>query len=242
MRWTEITEDGFRGGPVMPDDYDGSPQVRRATAAQCRTRRHRRHAGRQRPAVQHGVRAAAGHATRPPASRSTTRACRSALEEKVRSQETGTASTIHIDRLRQAGGRPDRQPDAGDDVLRDRGVDRRHRCIYAYTRCLRSTVLVLACSLVAVVWQLGIVRAARLRARPLFDPRAVPGVRHRRLARRAEDERHHAGRRPRHASLCGGALHVPAPVPRRPHRAAGRRGRLRGADDHRHSRDPRTGA
>ena len=26
VRWTEVTEEGFRGGPVMPDNYDGSPQ------------------------------------------------------------------------------------------------------------------------------------------------------------------------------------------------------------------------
>ena len=26
VRWTEVTEEGFRGGPVMPDTYDGSPQ------------------------------------------------------------------------------------------------------------------------------------------------------------------------------------------------------------------------
>src|SRR5215471_20406179 len=25
VRWTEITEEGFQGGPVMPDNYDGSP-------------------------------------------------------------------------------------------------------------------------------------------------------------------------------------------------------------------------
>ena len=27
VRWTEVTEEGFRGGPVMPDNYDGSPTV-----------------------------------------------------------------------------------------------------------------------------------------------------------------------------------------------------------------------
>ena len=27
VRWTEVTEEGFRGGPVMPDSYDGSPQA-----------------------------------------------------------------------------------------------------------------------------------------------------------------------------------------------------------------------
>ena len=25
VRWNEVTEEGFRGGPVMPDSYDGSP-------------------------------------------------------------------------------------------------------------------------------------------------------------------------------------------------------------------------
>jgi predicted RND superfamily exporter protein len=25
VRWTEVTEEGFRGGPVMPDNYDGKP-------------------------------------------------------------------------------------------------------------------------------------------------------------------------------------------------------------------------
>jgi hypothetical protein len=25
VRWNEVTEEGFRGGPVMPDNYDGSP-------------------------------------------------------------------------------------------------------------------------------------------------------------------------------------------------------------------------
>jgi hypothetical protein len=36
VRWTEVTEEGFRGGPVMPDGYDGSPpsveQLRRNIA------------------------------------------------------------------------------------------------------------------------------------------------------------------------------------------------------------------
>src|SRR5262249_48031778 len=26
VRWTEVTEEGFRGGPVMPDSYNGSPE------------------------------------------------------------------------------------------------------------------------------------------------------------------------------------------------------------------------
>src|SRR5438552_3434 len=27
LRWTEVTEEGYRGGPVMPDDFDGSPAM-----------------------------------------------------------------------------------------------------------------------------------------------------------------------------------------------------------------------
>src|SRR6478736_655154 len=27
VRWTEVTEEGFRGGPVMPDNFDGSPRA-----------------------------------------------------------------------------------------------------------------------------------------------------------------------------------------------------------------------
>ncbi|HMA47241.1 MAG TPA: hypothetical protein VKP11_08590, partial [Frankiaceae bacterium] len=27
VRWVEVTEEGFRGGPVMPDDWDGSPRA-----------------------------------------------------------------------------------------------------------------------------------------------------------------------------------------------------------------------
>src|SRR3546814_12423702 len=33
VRWTEVTEDGFSGGPVMPDDYDGSTAATEALRA-----------------------------------------------------------------------------------------------------------------------------------------------------------------------------------------------------------------
>ena len=114
--------------------------------------------------------------------------------------------------------------------------------IFMFTRCLRSTVLVLGCSLIAVIWQLGIVVEPRLRARSVLDSGPLPGLRHRRLARRAEDERHHAGRRPRHPQVGGRALYLPPPVPGRSDGAAGRCGRLRRADGDRHPGDPRTGA
>src|SRR3546814_18882283 len=33
VRWTAVTEDGFSGGPVMPDDYDGSTAATEALRA-----------------------------------------------------------------------------------------------------------------------------------------------------------------------------------------------------------------
>ena len=59
VRWTEVTEEGFRGGPVMPDWYDGSPQERRAAEAEHRALRHRRQPGRQQFQVEHDLRAVA---------------------------------------------------------------------------------------------------------------------------------------------------------------------------------------
>ncbi len=42
VRWTEVTEEGFRGGPVMPPSFDGSAAERRAAEAERRARRHPR--------------------------------------------------------------------------------------------------------------------------------------------------------------------------------------------------------
>ena len=67
--------------------------------------------------------------------------------------------------------------------------------LLAYTHCLRSTLLVVACSLVAVLWQFGLLRLLGLRARSVLGAGALPRVRHRHEPWRAEDERHPAGRR-----------------------------------------------
>ena len=76
VRWTEVTEEGFRGGPVMPDSYNGSRAGRRAAEAEHRALGHRRQPGRQRLQVEHDLRAAARQGAAAPASASTTTACR----------------------------------------------------------------------------------------------------------------------------------------------------------------------
>ena len=48
VRWSEVNEEGFVGGPVMPDNYDGSPDVGGCAQAQHPPRQHRRQPGGQR--------------------------------------------------------------------------------------------------------------------------------------------------------------------------------------------------
>ena len=59
VRWSEVNEEGFVGGPVMPDNYDGTPDVGGCAQAQHPPRQHRRQPGGQRLPFEHGVRAPA---------------------------------------------------------------------------------------------------------------------------------------------------------------------------------------
>ncbi|MNQ84525.1 hypothetical protein D3C85_996560 [compost metagenome] len=77
-------------------------------------------------------------------------------------------------------------------------------------------------------------RLAGVRHRPLLGAGALPHLRHRRLPRGPEDERHHAGHRPWHPPPDSGALYLPPPLPGRGHGAARRCGGLRRADADRH--------
>jgi len=62
--------------------------------------------------------------------------------------------------------------------------------VFWYTRCVRSTFLVVFASMLAVVWQLGIFAYARLCIRSVFDPSAFSGVRYWYEPWRAENEWH----------------------------------------------------
>jgi hypothetical protein len=173
-----------------------------------------------------------------PDSASTIGSCRTTSKPFARNSKQTSSDVSARDRLRQAVG------DLNDGLVQVAmyfliAALIAALIIFGYTRCVRSTALVIACSLIAVVWQLGIVAALGFSI--VFDPRAflvfAIGV-----STRAENERHHAGHRPRRAPPRGRALHVPTLIPRRPYCAAGRRGRLCGADGDRHSRDQGPGA
>ncbi|HET9025086.1 MAG TPA: MMPL family transporter, partial [Burkholderiaceae bacterium] len=160
VRWTEVTEEGFRGGPVMPDNYDGSPQ------ATEQLRGNIARSGIVGSLVGSNFRSSmilvplldkdpsTGQRIDYHALSQSVEAIRARYETDAQGQPA--AIKIHaigfaklvgdlIDGLFQVG------MYFGIAALIAAVI------IYFYTRGLRSTGLVIACSLIAVVWQLGLV-------------------------------------------------------------------------------------
>jgi predicted RND superfamily exporter protein len=170
VRWTEVTEEGFQGGPVMPDNFDGSPD----SVAQLRMNAVR--AGLVGNLVANDFkssmivlplleRTADGQ-------RLDYRALSQAVDEIGRKYERGKAADgrswgvrLHVIGFARIAG----ELLAGlVQVAMYFGAAALIAAVllYLYTRCLRSTVLVLACSLAAVVWQVGLVSACGLALDP----------------------------------------------------------------------------
>ncbi len=171
VRWTEVTEEGFRGGPVMPDSYNGSPQsveqlkqniarsgiVGSLVATNFKSSMIfvpllEKEPGTGKRIDYHGL--------------------SQVLEEKIRakyevSSEGNAAAAgkatpnirIHVIGFAKLIGE---LIDGLFKVMMFFGIAAVivTAVIYAYTRCVRSTALVVACSLVAVIWQLGLVALA----------------------------------------------------------------------------------
>lgn len=157
VRWNEVTEEGFRGGPVMPDNYDGS------AAATEQLRSNIASAGIVGNLVGTDFKSSMlvvplleqDAASGKPLDYSQL----SGAIEQLRSQhEAGGAVTVHVIGFAKLVG----ELIAGlyqVALYFALAAAVAAAIIYAYTRCLRSTVLVIACSLVAVLWQLGLVAA-----------------------------------------------------------------------------------
>jgi predicted RND superfamily exporter protein len=159
VRWTEVTEEGFRGGPVMPDNYDGKP----ASTEQLRANIARANL----------VGSLVGTDFRssmvvlplldqdPSGKRLDYRALSASIEKiRARYDAMGAQAPVrlHVTGFAKLVG------DLIDGLVQVSmyfvlAAVIAGLIIYAYTRCIRSTALVIACSLVAVVWQLGLVAA-----------------------------------------------------------------------------------
>ncbi|MEG0858422.1 MAG: MMPL family transporter [Pseudomonas sp.] len=155
VRWTEVTEEGFQGGPVMPDSYQGSAadieqlrqNIERANIVGSLVARDFKSSMLIVPLLDQDSATGRGidyHAF-------------SQKLEQLRSQfESQGTYKIHVIGFAKLMG------DLIDGLIQVMlffalAVVTTLVIIYLYTRCVRSTLLVVLCSLTAVVWQLGIV-------------------------------------------------------------------------------------
>ncbi|WP_410480506.1 efflux RND transporter permease subunit [Pseudomonas plecoglossicida] len=155
VRWTEVTEEGFQGGPVMPDGYQGAAgdieqlrqNIERANIVGSLVARDFKSSMLIVPLLDQDSATGKGldyHAF-------------SQKLEQLRSQYQASGQyRIHVIGFAKLMG------DLIDGLIEVMAffalaVLTSLVIIYCYTRCVRSTLLVVLCSLTAVVWQLGIV-------------------------------------------------------------------------------------
>lgn len=153
VRWTGVTEDGLDGGPVIPDDFDGSPQ----SLEQVRINVERSGEIGQLVAANYKSSiilvplqekiAETGERIDYHALSQRIEQLRAKYEsDKVAIHVTGFAKVVGdlIDGLKQVL------------VFFAAAIAICTAVLFWYTRCLRSTLLVVLCSMVAVVWLLGL--------------------------------------------------------------------------------------
>ena len=151
-RWLGVTEDGLEGGPVIPNAYDGSAaslaqlreNIARSNEVGFTVARDQRSSIVQLPLLQ----------KMPDGTPLDYRLLGKRLED-LRERYESEHVSIHMTGFAKVVG----------DLIAGMGkvigffavsIVLSALALYAYTRCLRSTALVIACSLIAVVWQLGL--------------------------------------------------------------------------------------
>ncbi|MGU3861361.1 efflux RND transporter permease subunit [Pseudomonas aeruginosa] len=168
VRWTEVTEEGFQGGPVMPDTYSGTPadiellrqNINRAGIVGSLVASDFKSSMLIVPLLDKDSATGQGidyHQF----SR--------VLEEKLRDKYEFSADSVRQGDAEGSGkikirviGFAKLIGDLIDGLIQVMmffgvAVLSAFCIILLYTRCLRSTLLVIGCSLMAVIWQLGIV-------------------------------------------------------------------------------------
>ncbi len=158
VRWTEVTEEGFRGGPVMPDDYDGSPASIEAL------RRNVALAGLAGGLVARDERSSLVFV--PLLDRDPVTGARidygalSTRLERVRESFEGSGARIRVHVVgfaMVAGALLDGIAAMASWFAAAAAIAT--AALLLYSRCVRGTALVVGCSAVALVWQVGIVTA-----------------------------------------------------------------------------------
>jgi predicted RND superfamily exporter protein len=163
VRWSEVTETGFDGGPLMPNNYDGSE----ASIAELKLNIER--AGQIGNLVSIDQRSSMlviPLLERDANGNPVNYAALSAVLEELRTEiQKDSRYRVHIIGFAKLVG----------DLIE--GLEKvmtffalaaltATAIIYLYTRDVRSTLLVMACSIVAVIWQLGIVASLGMEIDP----------------------------------------------------------------------------
>ena len=169
-RWKVVTEEGFAGGPVVPGDYNGSPETLAALKVNVAR------AGIVGDLISNSENSAAIVVplleTNPETGLPLDYAELSAKVEAIRAKFNGELGDSELDKAIIAAGGADVVSmhvigfakligDLIDGIFVVMGffaiaVVIATLLLYLYTRCFRSTAMIVACTLVAVAWQLGI--------------------------------------------------------------------------------------
>jgi predicted RND superfamily exporter protein len=163
MRWTGVTEEGLEGGAVIPDHYDGSQQ----SLAQVQANVER--SGEIGRVVANNFRSSTIIvpllAQGGPANGGINYRALSMSLEAIRAKYSSPQLRIYITGFAKVVG----------DLIEGLkqvllffalAIAITMAILFGYTRCIRSTVLVVLCSLIAVIWQLGLVAAIGLQLNP----------------------------------------------------------------------------
>ncbi len=155
-RWAEVTEDGLAGGPVIPDTYDGSP----ASVEQVLANVER--SGQIGQLVANNFKSSIIFVPlldiNPETSEPLDYQLLSHRLEKLREKYQSSEIKLHITGFAKL---------AGDliDGLQNVlfffliSIMIATAIIYWYTHCIRSSLIIVSCSIIAVIWQLGLLRA-----------------------------------------------------------------------------------
>ncbi len=168
VRWNEVTEEGFQGGPVMPDNFDGSPEK----VAQLKQNINR--SGIVGSLLATNYKSAMVFVPLLDKDPNTGKRLdynvfSKQIEESIRKKYEAIAASDGKSGAKQAGkikihivGFAKLVGDLIDGLMQVMtyfGIAALIAAIviFLYTRCIKSTALVILCSVVAVIWQLGIV-------------------------------------------------------------------------------------
>jgi predicted RND superfamily exporter protein len=156
VRWTEVTEEGFEGGPVIPDGYDGSPEK----LAELRVNILR--SGRVGSLVADNFKSTIVQATlfdKDPATGEPLdyQKFSQELEQKIRDKYQSDKVKIHVIGVAKLiGDLTDAAPQIALFFLIAFVIS--FVLLIWYTRCIISTVALLTCAIISVIWQLGLLQ------------------------------------------------------------------------------------